>query len=111
MLTSKFDFEKGSSFKRALFALKEGETVEAFDLKGDFVTKNFKKKLVFIAGGVGITPCRSILLDLEYKKKNPEVILLYGNKDRDIIFKDTLDKLPNDHEWLNIYYRTSINRQ
>lgn len=104
MLTSKFDFKKGSSFKRALFALKEGETVEAFGLRGDFVTKNFKKKLVFIAGGIGVTPCRSILLDLEYKRKNPEVILLYGNKDRDIIFKDTLDKLANDHEWLNIYY-------
>ncbi len=104
MLTSKFDFKKGSSFKRALFALKEGEMVEAFGLRGDFVTKNFKKKLVFIAGGIGITPCRSILLDLEYKRKNPEVILLYGNKDRDIIFKDTLDKLANNHDWLNIHY-------
>ncbi len=104
MLTSKFDFKKGSSFKRALFALKEGDMVEAFGLRGDFVTKNFKKKLVFIAGGIGITPCRSILLDLVYKRKNPEVIMLYGNKDRDIIFKDTLDKLVNSHDWLKIHY-------
>jgi ferredoxin-NADP reductase len=104
MLTSKFDFEKGSSFKRALFALKEGDMVEAFDLRGNFVIKNSKNKLVFLAGGVGITPFRSILLDLEYKRKDLEVTLFYGNKYNDIIFKDTLDKLANNHDWLNIHY-------
>ena len=30
--------------------------------------------------------------------------MFYGNKDKDIIFKDTLDKLANDHNWLSIYY-------
>lgn len=104
MLTSRFDFKKGSSFKRALFALEEGSIVKTSGLKGDFVIKNFKNKLVLMAGGVGITPYRSILLDLVHKGENPEVIILYGNKDRDIIFKDTLDKLVNNHNWVKIYY-------
>ena len=104
MLTSRFDFNQGSSFKKALFALKEGSIVEVFDFKGDFVIKDFKSNLVFIAGGVGITPYRSILLDLAHKRKKPEVILLYGNRDGDIIFKDTLDKLVNEYNWLKISY-------
>jgi ferredoxin-NADP reductase len=104
MLTTKFDFKKGSSFKKALFALKKGDIVEAFDLRGDFIVKNIKNKLVFIAGGVGITPYRSIILDLVHKKKNQEVIMFYGNKDRDIIFKDILNKLVNKYNWLKIHY-------
>ncbi|MCJ7666591.1 MAG: FAD-dependent oxidoreductase [Actinobacteria bacterium] len=104
MLTTKFDFKKGSTFKKALFDLKEGSVVETSGLKGDFVIKNFKSKLVFIAGGVGITPYRSILLDLVHKEKDPEVIMFYGNKEGDIIFKDTFDKLVNNHNWLKIFY-------
>lgn len=104
MLTSKFDFEKGSSFKRALFNLKTGDEVETSGPMGDFVIKNFKDKLVFMAGGVGITPFRSILMDIIEKGENPEVILFYGNKDKDIIFKDTLDKLADNNIWLKIHY-------
>lgn len=104
MLTSKFDFKKGSSFKRALFNLKIGDIVETSGLKGDFVIKNFEKILVFMAGGVGITPFRSILMDTVYRRRDPEVIMFYGNKDKDIIFKDTLDKLENNNDWLKIHY-------
>ncbi len=71
---------------------------------GDFVIKNFKDKLVFMAGGVGITPFRSILMDIIERGENPEVILFYGNKDKDIIFKDTLDKLADNNIWLKIHY-------
>jgi ferredoxin-NADP reductase len=104
MLTSKFDFKKGSSFKRALLNLKVGDMVETSGLKGDFVIKNFEKVLVFMAGGVGITPFRSILMDMVYRRRDPEVIMFYGNKDKDIIFKDTLDKLENNNDWLKIHY-------
>jgi glycine betaine catabolism B len=104
MLTSKFDFKKGSSFKKALYNLRPGSSVEVFDVRGNFSIKNPDKKFVFIAGGIGITPYRSMLLDLVDKGFSPDVTLLYGNKDRDIIFKDILDSLESENDWLDINY-------
>jgi ferredoxin-NADP reductase len=104
MLTSRFDFKKGSSFKRALYDLKPGSRIEAFDIKGSFVVSDINKKFVFIAGGIGITPYRSILLDFIHRSVGPDVTMLYGNKSSDIIFKDTFDKLEAENDWLDIDY-------
>ena len=104
MLTSRFDFKNGSSFKKALYELKPGSTVEASDLEGSFVVKDPHKKYVFIAGGIGITPYRSILMDLIHRGLNPDVTILYGNKDPDITFKGLLDKLKGSNLWINIDY-------
>jgi len=104
MLTSKFDFKKGSSFKRALYNLKLGSRIEAFDIRGDLVIKDINKRSVFIAGGIGITPYRSILLSFVHKGIRANITMLYGNKNKDIIFKDILDKLESDNDWLDINY-------
>jgi predicted ferric reductase len=53
-------------------------------------------KLVFIAGGVGITPIMSMLRYLKESNDRRPVLLLYGNKtQRDILFRDELNGLPN----------------
>jgi ferredoxin-NADP reductase len=61
MITTRFTAKKGSTFKKTLKALKAGDTIEVSDLDGDFVVDDPKKNYVFIAGGIGITPFRSIL--------------------------------------------------
>jgi len=48
---------------------------------------------VFIAGGIGITPFRSILGDLAEKQVNANVLLLYSNRGSDIPFRRFLDSL------------------
>lgn len=49
--------EKPSSFKRALMALKPGQTVMATRVAGDFVLPEDESvPVVLIAGGIGITP-------------------------------------------------------
>lgn len=54
-------------------------------------------KVLFIAGGVGITPIRSMIED--FGKKGLDMILLYSNKsEKEIIFKDELDRLSNKHK-------------
>lgn len=67
-----------SSFKQQLMDMREGDKISASQLSGDFVLpKNKQKPLVFIAGGIGITPFRSMikhLLDLEEKR---EIKLFY----------------------------------
>ena len=103
-LTCKFDFKNGSSFKKDLYGLDEGARVEAFNVGGQFILKDTGKKYVFLAGGIGITPFRAILLDLMHKDLGPVITLLYGNKDNDITFKDTLNQLELDNSWLKVNY-------
>jgi glycine betaine catabolism B len=106
MLSTRFDPLSGSSFKRALFGLETGSVAEASDIKGGMVYKEKGTRHIFIAGGIGITPFRAILLDLAYKGIRPDATLIYGNRNDDFPFKDTFDKLNNDHKWLDIDYVT-----
>ncbi|MBN2072853.1 MAG: FAD-dependent oxidoreductase [Actinobacteria bacterium] len=103
-LTTKFDFEKGSTFKKALYDLEPGNSIEAFGIKGNFIIKDPYKKYILIAGGIGITPYRAMLLDFAYKGIEPDIKLIYGNKNADVIFKDTLDRLESGNKWLKVNY-------
>jgi predicted ferric reductase len=64
------------------------------------------KKLVFIAGGVGITPFMSMILDninKEEKGQAQNITLIYGSKtESDIIFKDKFDSI-NSNWFKKIY--------
>lgn len=49
-------------------------------------------KVLFIAGGIGITPIRSLME--EVVRKEHDAILLYGNRTKeDIVFKEELEKI------------------
>lgn len=82
-----------SKFKRALAGMKTGETISASNLSGDFILpKRKNQKMVFIAGGIGITPFRSMVQYLVDKRDKRSVILLYSNKSvHDIAYKDVFD--------------------
>lgn len=55
------------------------------------------KALVFIAGGVGVTPVRSMLRCLADSGDARPVVLIYGNKtEGDILFCDELSDLPEN---------------
>ncbi|MFA6586252.1 MAG: oxidoreductase [Candidatus Paceibacterota bacterium] len=86
-------YENRSSFKKKLAQMKKGDTIIASQLSGDFVMpKNEKKKLVFIAGGIGITPFRSMIKYLIDTKQTRDIVLIYANKtEADIVYKNILD--------------------
>lgn len=70
--------EKSSSFKQTLAAMKPGARVYAGRLAGDFVLpKDPTQPLVFIAGGIGITPFRSMIQYLVDKNEKRDVLLVY----------------------------------
>ena len=69
-----------------------------------------KKTFVFIAGGIGITPFRAILLDLEHNKKPLNVQLLYANRDNDFPYRKELEALRRRHPEFRIDYVVSPNR-
>ena len=76
-------------------SLKKRQDITALPPQGEFIIEEYSKSYVFIAGGIGITPFRSILVELDHieKLKEMEIILLYSNRNNDIVFKDELDLL------------------
>ncbi len=104
LLTTKFAPDDGSTFKKDLQALNVGDRIEATGPGGDFVIEDPSKNYCFIAGGIGITPFRSILLDLNFKKLPVNVTLLYANRTADFVFKSELEKLLQNHPGFKIHY-------
>ncbi len=92
-LGAKF-YAPASTFKKTLMSLKRGSTLVASQLSGDFVMpRNKRRKLVFIAGGIGITPFASMIRNLIDKNESRDIVLLYANRTAaDIAYHDILNK-------------------
>ena len=91
MLGVKF-YDQPSTFKKKLRSLKVGETIVAHQIAGDFTLPNdTKQKLVFIAGGIGITPFRSMIKYLLDTNEKRDIALFYANNTIDeIAYYDVL---------------------
>lgn len=81
----------GSTFKDALHRLQSGDHVELAEAMGDFVLpKLVQTPLIFIAGGIGITPFHSIAAWLTATEETRDIRLLHAVRtEDDIIFGDT----------------------
>lgn len=92
-ITTKFAAENGSSFKAALQKLEPGTEVDMASPMGDFVLpKNAKTPLIFVAGGIGITPFRSMFRWLADTGEQRDIKFLYGVRSEDeIVFQQDMD--------------------
>jgi len=70
--------ENASSFKGALLNMKVGGHIYLSHFSGDFTLSNQDNEIAFIAGGIGITPIRSILLHLNTIGEKRDIILYYA---------------------------------
>ena len=78
-----------SSFKKTLSALKEETPVKIFGPLGGFILKPDVKTHVFLAGGIGITAIRSIILDAFEKHSDIQVYLFTSFKTpEEIVFQN-----------------------
>lgn len=69
----------GSTFKKTLMSLTVGSYVKVTGVWGDFTLPDDKnKKILMIAGGVGVTPFLSQLEWLEYTGQVRDVVLIYA---------------------------------
>ncbi len=87
-------YNQASTFKKKLASFEAGDAIHAGQLAGDFtMPRNKKKKLVFIAGGIGITPFRSMVKYLADSGERRVVTLLYSNRSvADAAYKDWFDE-------------------
>lgn len=94
-ITTRYAGERQSStYKNALFALQPGATLDLAGPMGDFVLpKDVNIPLIFVAGGIGITPFHSMLAWLADQKQHRPISLMWGIRtEDDIIFQDTFDR-------------------
>jgi ferredoxin-NADP reductase len=71
--------ERSSSLKKALLALEPGEIVSGTAVGGDFLLpKELTRPLLFVAGGIGITPFMSHLEQINGSGENRDVVVLYS---------------------------------
>lgn len=97
-ITTRVGHTAHTAFKKALNNLRIGDSVDISEPLGDFVLpKIVQTPLIFVAGGIGITPFRSILEWLSYTDEQRQIKLLYSVKtEDDIIFQDSFDRA-NQH--------------
>jgi ferredoxin-NADP reductase len=92
-ITTRIATKNGSSFKKALKRAKPGSEFHISDPMGDFVLpKLLQTPLVFVAGGIGVTPFHSILSWLAATKEQRPIKFIYAVQSEDeIIFQDVFD--------------------
>ncbi|QIG51025.1 hypothetical protein G5V57_26825 [Nordella sp. HKS 07] len=72
-------YARASAFKQALGMMTPGSTIHASQLAGDFtLPSDSETKIAFLAGGIGITPFRSMLQFLIDSRESRPIVLLYG---------------------------------
>lgn len=93
-ITTRVPPKDASDFKRALNKLQPGDTLDMSDAMGDFVLpKLVQTPLLFVAGGIGITPMRSMLTWLADTMEERPIELLWAvRSEEDIIFQPILDR-------------------
>lgn len=79
-----------STYKRVLYYLEKGQTIIASQRDGDFtLPKDPQQKCLFIAGGIGVTPYRSMIKYLLDKNERRSITLIYTNRTAaDIVYQD-----------------------
>jgi ferredoxin-NADP reductase len=80
-----------SSFKKALLQMEPGDPIMASQFSGTFVMpRNKSRKLVFVAGGIGITPFLSMLTYIFDAHEQRDVVLFHLVSSLDDIGYDSL---------------------
>lgn len=86
-------YDHGSTFKQALLGMTDKTPIAGTRLGGDFVLpRDPARKIVFIAGGIGVTPYRSMIKYLIDTKEQRDITLLYAaNTTADFTYTDIFE--------------------
>lgn len=94
-----------STFKQALSRLERGGELQLVeDPAGDFVWEDSELPIVFVAGGIGITPFHSMLKQRVHDGQPLRATLVYGSRTPDVPFKDELQQWQSADPDLKIHY-------
>lgn len=92
-----------SALKKAMETFSPGISIQAVGPLGRFVLTEDSSTILMIAGGIGITPLRSMIKNALDKKTNHQITLLYFNKSVDeIIYQNELQEWMKQSEKITI---------
>jgi ferredoxin-NADP reductase/nitrite reductase/ring-hydroxylating ferredoxin subunit len=97
MLTTRFAGAHSSTFKRALRELPVGAQVAVNQPAGEFTLPGPDHPYILIAGGIGITPFRAMLLDLDHRGLAVNATLVYAHRGPDVVYGGEIDALRRRH--------------
>ncbi|HEY9793307.1 MAG TPA: FAD-dependent oxidoreductase [Candidatus Obscuribacterales bacterium] len=89
---------RGGNFKHTLETMPIGATIKLEGPFGKFTLDESTRPAVFIVGGIGITPVRSILVHASKQHVQRDLVLLYSNRrPEDAAFLQELASLQKDN--------------
>ncbi len=105
-------YPNGSSLKKAMLAMNSTTPLIGNQISGDFTLPDDpNKKLVFMAGGIGITPFRSMLKYLVDTNQKRPIIMFYSNKlYNEIIYTDVFNDAYSKLGIKTVYTLTDKNK-
>lgn len=95
-----------SNFKKHLQNLKPGDQIYATHPSGTFILDD-TEPAVFIAGGIGITPFRSMVKYAVDNNLETPITLIYSNSNPDFLFKEAFKEWQKQLPNLKIHYHDS----
>lgn len=91
MFTSCTYDRPGSEFKEHLLRLREGDMMTVEDPQGRFIINDYNKPICILARGIGITPVRAILRNLDILDLSPtEIKIYYLDEGGEYAFEESL---------------------
>lgn len=98
-------YDNSSSFKKTLLGMEPGHKIVASQLAGEFVLNvDPNRKYVFLAGGIGITPYRSIVKYLLDTNQKRDYVLMYADKtEAELVYRDVFEQAVSQLGAKNVY--------
>jgi ferredoxin-NADP reductase len=91
-------YDPSSAFKARLGKMQPGDAIYGGQIRGDFTLQgNQNKKLAWIAGGIGITPFRSMAQSMIDQKLQADIVLLYVVSDKSELAYDDIFAAARQH--------------
>jgi glycine betaine catabolism B len=100
---------RDSPYKQRLLTLEKGSKVKVRGPEGQFVIhEDYSKPAIFLSGGIGVTPFRSMVKYATDKQLPIKIIMFDSNRNRsNILFRKEFDDWVNRNKNLKIIYTIS----
>jgi ferredoxin-NADP reductase/nitrite reductase/ring-hydroxylating ferredoxin subunit len=102
-----------SPYKKRLSTLEEGSRVKVRGPEGQFILhEDYSKPAVFLSGGIGVTPFRSMIKYATDKQLPLKIVMFDSNRNREnILFNKEFDEWMKINKNLKIIYTISEDEQ
>ena len=97
---------RDTQYKQKLASLEEGTEISAWGPRGEFVlSEDHSKPAVFLSGGIGVTPFRSMIKYATDKQLPIKIIMFDSNRnEQNVLYKDEFDRCANQNKNVKIVY-------